>query len=152
MIFDRDDDLKNEDRIIDRVCKMWDCESEKLSGFAYADFILLRGMIDGIDQGVAFAEIRCRSVKKDDYDTIFISINKVMNMCKMSELTGLAPLFIVEWSDQAGFINLVDVEPLGTGFPRRRNPRRDASGNSNKDEPVLLLKTSQFTHLWDVNQ
>ena len=152
MIFDRDDDLKNEDRIIERVCKMWDCEAEKLSGFAYADFILLRGKVEGIDQGVAFAEIRCRSVKKDDYDTIFISINKVMNMCKMSELTGLAPLFIVEWSDQAGFINLVDVEPVGTGFPRRGNPRRDASGNSNKDEPVLLLKTSQFTHLWDVNQ
>lgn len=152
MIFDRDDDLKNEDRIIERVCKMWDCDFEKLSGFAYADFILLRGMIDGIDQGVAFAEIRCRSVKKDAYDTIFISINKVMNMCKMSELTGVKSLFIVEWADQAGFINLVDVEPVGTGFPRRRNPRRDASGNSNKDEPVLLLKTSQFTHLWDVNR
>jgi len=88
MIFDRDDDLKNEDRIIERVCQMWDCEAEKLSGFAYADFILLRGKVEGIDQGVAFAEIRCRSVKKDDYDTIFISINKVMNMCKMSELTG----------------------------------------------------------------
>jgi len=152
MIFDRDDDLKNEDRIIERVCQMWDCEAEKLSGFAYADFILLRGKVEGIDQGVAFAEIRCRSVKKDDYDTIFISINKVMNMCKMSELTGVKSLFIVEWADQAGFIDLCNDEPVGTGFPRRRNPRRDASGNSNKDEPVLLLKTSQFTHLWDVNQ
>ena len=104
--YEYDSDLENEKRIIAKVGEMWNCESAKMQGFSYADFILTRGERDGVAQGVAFCEIRVRSTPKDKFPTIFITLNKYKNMLMMSEFTGLKSFFVVQWSDQCGYVEL----------------------------------------------
>lgn len=139
-----DSDLDNEKRIVAKLHEMWSCESSKMQGFSYADFILTRGERDGLAQGVAFCEIRCRTTPKDKFPTIFITLNKYKNMLMMSEFTGLKSLFVVQWSDQCGYLELTS-DNEGTTFPKRRNPK----GDDHHDEPCVLLSVANFTKLWD---
>ena len=116
----------------------------KMQGFSYADFILTRGERDGVAQGAAFCEIRVRSTPKDKFPTIFITLNKYKNMLMMSEFTGLKSFFVVQWSDQCGYVELTK-ENEGTTFPKRRKPK----GDDHHDEPCVLLAVDKFTKLWD---
>lgn len=142
--YEYDSDLENEKRIIAKVGEMWNCESAKMQGFSYADFILTRGERDGVAQGAAFCEIRVRSTPKDKFPTIFITLNKYKNMLMMSEFTGLKSFFVVQWSDQCAYVELTK-ENEGTTFPKRRNPK----GDDHHDEPCVLLAVDKFTKLWD---
>jgi len=140
-----DSDVDNEFKIVERLHDIWDCTSEKLAGFAYADFLLMRGEVNGYhSKGVAFCEIRCRSTPKDKYETIFITLNKYKNMLEMSRYTGLKPLFVVQWADQCGYVELT-INNLGVTYPKRRSPR----GRNHEDEPCVLLPVSEFVWLWN---
>lgn len=141
--YEYDSDLENEVKIIERIEKLWNCGSAKMEGWSYADFILTRGQIDGIDQGAAFCEIRVRSVPRDSFPTIFIALNKYRNMLGMTEFTGLKSFFVVQWSDQCAYLELT-ADNEGTVYPRRRNPK----GNDHHDEPCVLLPVPKFTKLW----
>jgi hypothetical protein len=136
-------DLNNEIEIINKVKELWKCDAEKMSGFSYADFILTRGVVDGLPQGVAFCEIRVRSTNRFRYDTIFISLNKYKNMLSMSEVTGMPSLFVVQWADECAYMKLTK-ENEGLSYPKRRKPR----GEDHKDEPCVHLSVKKFTTLW----
>ena len=137
-------DLANEIKIINRVEKLWGCESEKMMGYSYADFILIRGKIDGVPQGKAFCEIRVRSTPRRSFDTIFITLNKYKNMLLMSELTGLPSFFVVQWADEAAYLKLT-AENEGTSYPKRNAPK----GKDHYDEPCVHLSVAKFEKLWD---
>jgi len=141
--YEHKDDLENEIKIIERVEKMWGCDSEKMQGFSYADFILTRGVIDGVPQGKAFCEIRVRSTPRHDFDTIFITLNKYKNMLLMSEFTGLPSFFVVQWADECAYLKLTS-ENEGTSYPKRRNPK----GKDHHDEPCVHLSVDKFETLW----
>lgn len=142
--YEYDNDLENERKIVARLEKMWNCGSAKMNGWSYADFILTRGKIDGVDQGAAFAEIRVRSTPRSSYPTIFITLNKYKNMLEFTNFTGLPSFFVVQWADQCAFIQLTE-DNEGTTFPKRRNPK----GDDHHDEPCVLLPVEKFTKLWD---
>lgn len=137
------EDLDNEKKIIARVEELWGCGSEKMSGFAYSDFILTRGTIDGVPQGKAFCEIRVRSNPRNDFDTIFITLNKYKNMLLMSEFTDLPAFFVVQWSDECAYTKLTRQNE-GTSYPKRRNPK----GDDHNDEPCVHLSVNRFERLW----
>ena len=65
-------------------------------------------------------------------------------MLMMSGFTGLKSLFVVQWSDQCGYLELTK-DNEGTTFPKRRNPK----GDDHHDEPCVLLSVANFTKLWD---
>lgn len=142
--YEYDSDLENEERIIERIKDIWNCGAFKMEGFSYADYILTRGVKDGIAQGVAFCELRCRSTPRGAYPTIFITLNKIKNMVEMSEFCGVPSFFVVQWSDQCAYIELTK-DHLGLVFPERRKPK----GADHYDEPCILLPVDQFKTLWD---
>lgn len=141
--YEYEGDLDNEKKIIARIEKLWNCGSAKMEGWSYADFILTRGKIDGIDQGAAFCEIRVRSTPRSSFPTVFITLNKYRNMLGMTEFTGLKSFFVVQWSDECAYLELTE-DNAGTGFPRRNKPK----GDDHYDEPCILLDVSKFKTLW----
>ena len=141
--YEYDSDLDNENKIIARIEKLWNCGSAKMEGWSYADFILTRGKIDGIDQGAAFCEIRVRSTPRGSFPTVFITLNKYRNMLGMTEFTGLKSFFVVQWSDECAYLELTE-DNEGTGFPKRNKPK----GEDHYDEPCILLDVSKFKTLW----
>ena len=137
-------DLANEIKIINRIEKMWNCESEKMHGFSYADFILIRGKIDGVAQAAAFCEIRVRTNDMAKYPTVFITLNKYKNMLMMSEFTGLPSFFVCQFADRCAYLKLT-AENEGTTYPKRNRPK----GKDHFDEPCVLLSLDKFTVLWE---
>jgi len=90
---------------------------------------------------VLFAEIKCRKVRKDVYETYMISVSKVMAAKALTDATGVPCILIVKWKDQAGWINFKE-KPNGVGF----GGRVDRSDNQDM-EPVVYYDIERFKDL-----
>ena len=87
---------------------------------------------------VLFAEIKCRKVKKDVYETYMISASKVMAAKALTDATGVPCILIVKWKDNAGWINLSkDPDSVGFGGRVDRNDSQDM-------EPVVYYNIIRF--------
>ena len=82
------------------------------------------------ERATSFVEIKCRNVPSDRYDTVYISLIKIMAGLQLQQATGLKAYFVWQWSDNVITIQNVrepdfveingntrgqngDIEPVG---------------------------------------
>ena len=108
------------------------CRGTNLSAF---DYIAHRG-----GKPTAFVELRRRSISFHKYPYSHSIYNQIPTSAKThTDVTGLPCLFVCEWTDEIGYINL-DCKKIfvlsGEGW-NRRNP-------SHEVEVIGHIKTSDF--------
>jgi len=127
-------DFSNEERLAKILADKWRCEMQRNKPLSAFDYIAHRG-----GKPTAFVELRRRSISFHKYPTVIVSITKFTSAKTHTDVTGLPCLFVCEWTDEIGYINLdckKDFVLSGEGW-NRRNP-------SHEVEVIGHIKTSDF--------
>ncbi len=134
LTYENNTDFKNEERLANLLSEKWKCEMQRNKPLYAFDYIAHRGGIP-----TAFVELRRRSISFHKYPTVIVSITKFTSAKTHTDVTGLPCLFVCEWTDEIGYINLdcnKDFVLSGEGW-NRRNP-------SHEVEVIGHIKTSDF--------
>ena len=119
-------------------------EVEKWSGATLKKIPIRYGLDYGIvreGEIVAFAELKCRTNRKDDFDSYMISLGKIQSARSLAETTGLDTFLFVFWKDASGWLDFKTV-PFWLQFGGRvdRNDPQDI-------EPMCHIPMSSFKEL-----
>tara|TARA_R110000744_G_scaffold4565_5_gene16463 strand:+ start:4280 stop:4729 length:450 start_codon:yes stop_codon:yes gene_type:complete len=137
-IYEKSADISNEELVAEKLSKIWDFDNWKRNPPRYPiDISLMR------DNHIkAFAEIKCRNVTSDTYNTYLLSSAKVMSAHTLTRATGLPCFLVVQWTDCLGWIDLETTEPLYVGWGGRidRNDSQDM-------EPVMHYDILEFKRM-----
>ena len=127
--YENSSDIANEERVAQELTELWGLDKWH------------RNPISFIKDGriIGFAEIKCRAVTRNQYDTYMISVGKVMSAHSLTKATSLPCLLAVRWSDAIGWIDLEMTEPKYVGWGGRVD-RKD----SQDMEPVMHYDISEF--------
>lgn len=87
-------DLGKEDAVAEMIGRLLGAEPQKLPSKYPFDRAFVQGK-----NVVALAEIKCRSNKRDEYPTFFMSLAKWMACIRIAEFSGVPALIVVRWSD-----------------------------------------------------
>ena len=102
--------LVAEQGVSERLKAAWQCEAVKLPKAYRVDFALLRnGAVK------AWSEIKNRSHPKAQYPTLMLSLGKVMAGLELANRTGVPFLLVVQWADEAGWLQVKGVTGLKVG-------------------------------------
>ena len=74
---------------------------EKLEFGHRADYIIIDD-----DLPVMYVEIKNRTCTSQQYDTYTISKNKLLSLSKLAESENVNAVLVVQWTDQAGYIDV----------------------------------------------
>jgi len=130
-------DREKERRLVHLLSAKWKVFPMEFPEFARADYTLIK---EG--QGVALLEAKVRTIPMGEYQTTIIPEQKVQDLKTGCELFGLKPIFVCQWSDKTGWVNLNEA----TGSVRDVE-RHDRPGVS---APHLFIPISQFTEVrWE---
>ncbi len=145
MLFETDKDKENEVEYIKKIEKRFLCESAKLPITAGADYFLVRNR-----RLVCVAEIKCRTCKKDDYETTIIGKEKLRRARKFTLYfghydTGKAiPLILFfRFVDQDSYFVLDHEIPLTT-FREEVITRADRKESKYAEASHLHIPVSQL--------
>ena len=94
-------DFSNEERVAKILADKWRCEMQRNKPLSAFDYIAHRG-----GKPTAFVELRRRSISFHKHPTVIVSITKFTSAKTHTEVTGLPCLFVCEWTDEIGYINL----------------------------------------------
>lgn len=131
-IFETEADLDNEQAVAAVLEKAWNAEFKKLDRRYHVDFMICR---EG--NGVAWAEVKCRTHASTDWPTIILELDKCMKLSQLAHETGLPSILIVKWTDRIGWIN------MHRPFPVRYTGKNDRYGMDGS--PCTILAISDFT-------
>jgi hypothetical protein len=150
MTHETEQDLYLERRIAERLAQAWKCKPEKLPAYWHCDYLLTRQSPDYERPiGAAWCELRGRTCNRYDYPTIFVDVLKSASLAELSDFSGIPCLFVVQWQDEAAYIDMSKAKGLAVSYPRRNNPRVGSNGKLNTDAPVINLPTDAFITLWE---
>ena len=125
----------NEDRIISYICRAWDCEAKKIPMHYVLDFAMLRkGKI------VGFVEVKKRFNPVNKYPTSIIPFNKIIKANELYAL-GYQSIFLVEWDDSIGWVDL-QQEPIKVTVEGRTD-----RGRPDDIQPMAHYSIEQFTFM-----
>lgn len=96
---ENDQTREAERRIMDAVASKWGYRAHKLPMKYYIDFLISK---DG--RAVAWAEVKQRHNKRDQYETYNVSLHKYMRLVDLGQQTGLRSLMLVGWEDGIGWV------------------------------------------------
>lgn len=128
-LYEANRDLANEIDVINRVCRAWSCEAQKIPISYNLDFALIRN-----GQVAAYAEIKTRSNARQKYPTAFVALKKVMS----AKQFGLPCFLVMQWTDQLGYTRL-DRTPDFISMGGRMD-RQDSADI----EPMAHFKQGEF--------
>jgi hypothetical protein len=134
-IYESSTDISNEERLAEHLVLRWKLDGWKRNPPMYP--IDISFIKDGVITG--FAEIKCRTVPKDRYETYMISVSKVMAANSLSRVTRLSCLLVVKWTDSLGWIDLIKAQPEFVAWGGRSD-RQD----SQDMEPVIHFDIGNF--------
>lgn len=116
-IYESDVDRENEEIIISRLSKVYNCDWRKLPIQYRVDYALTRA-----EAIVALAEVKKRRVNSDTYRTIILSAKKVWAAQDQAERLRVPALFVVAFNDKMGYVKLdadvIDGYRMGGRFDR----------------------------------
>jgi hypothetical protein len=133
--YENSSDIANEERVAQELTELWGLDKWHRNPPKYP--IDISFIKDG--RIIGFAEIKCRAVTRNQYDTYMISVGKVMSAHSLTKATSLPCLLVVRWSDSIGWIDLAMTEPKYVGWGGRVD-RKD----SQDMEPVMHYDISEF--------
>lgn len=134
-VYESEQDLFNERQLAVKAERAWRCEMVKQSKFNQFDYAAVR---DG--RVVAFVEMRVRSTPLRKYPTMILSANKLQAAQAMHMATGLPCLFLVQWTDVAGFVSMLNQYPVIMGGRTDRGDPADI-------EALATIPTEDFVLL-----
>ena len=116
------------------VEEKWDCELSKMPMSYHLDFLAMR---DG--KVVAAIETKRRSVRRESYRSIMVSVSKLFAARRFKETMGVDTIFIIHYNDCIAWISL-NEKPDAFGFGGR-DDRNDPADQ----EPVAFFDIPRLT-------
>ena len=126
-------DLGNEQTIARVLESAWQCDLHKIPKQYRLDFMATRG-----GKPVSFVEVKRRHQDRLKYDTLILSLSKIIHARELTETTGLPCFFAVEFDDCIAYTE------LRTGFPIVWGGRTVRTRDSRDFEPVVNIPTHEM--------
>lgn len=89
--------LEAERKAILRYAQAWGCDVRKLPVRYTIDYAMISD-----NKISAWAEIKCRNVDVNQYATLMISAEKIWTGLRMSQISGIPFILVIEWRDVLG--------------------------------------------------
>lgn len=134
-VYESEQDLFRERQLAVKAERAWHCKMVKQHKFNQFDYAAAR---DG--RVVAFIEMKVRSTPFLKYPTSIIFVSKLQAAQSMHMATGLPCILLVQWSDCAGFVDMLKQYPVKIGGRTDRNDLADIG-------VVAEIPTGDFTIL-----
>ena len=140
-LYESDADRENEEAIIVKMTAGSGATWKKLPEQRYAvDFAIFRN-----DVLVAFAEVKRRRNNKATYDTLMISLSKMLSGRELAQAYGVRFLVGIGWDDATAYWKMpADWEPVIVNW----GGRTDRS-NALDEEPVVHIPVGWFRNVED---
>lgn len=132
-IYETETDLRNERDVVEVFNRLWGTQAYKLPRAYSLDYLLTRG-----SDAVAFVEIKCRQVPSGKYDTLMISMAKILKGRAITRETDIPSLLVVKWTDKTGYVYMSEIDMnIQVGGRRDRDDAQDI-------EPVCMIPIKNF--------
>ena len=133
-VYETDNDLQAEQKIVSVIADCWKCEPKKNPKFYKVDYGLYRNK-----EVFAWAEIRNRNISIDTYPTFHLSVSKAMFLYEIGYRTDKPAFIVVGLQDRVVFhqIRLTASYRITAGGRIDRNDPDD-------EEPVVNIPWEQF--------
>jgi hypothetical protein len=126
--------LEAERKAIMRYAKAWGCDVTKLPMKYTVDYAITN------ESGIfAWAEVKCRNVNVNKYTTLMISAEKIWTGLRMSVISGIPFILIIEWLDALGALEVKKWQALDIRIGGRKD--RDDWQDM---EPMIFFPTNIF--------
>lgn len=135
LMYETKSDLEREAAVIERVAELYNCEYHKLPHRDRLDYAMSRnGKI------VSFIEIKCRGCLSTTYDTIMMTMDKVLSARKLQQETGLPAYMVVAYADKTMIMSFDCKFETVVGGRRDRDDQQDIGlvALFSKDDFMLL--------------
>ena len=131
MRYERQSDRDEEARISAVISDLWRCKVHKLPDRYTLDYCASRG-----GPVIAGLEIKARKRALEQYDDVFVTLNKVFAARQWDEM-GLPSFFVVQFTDCLAYADL---------RPKRRVEfrGREDRGDWQDQQPIVCIPTYQF--------
>ena len=136
-IYETDEHRLAERSTADIIAAMYKLNMIPMPSKSQVDFM---GWSEEKNRVRAFFEIKRRKVNRLRYNTLMLSLHKVVAMDELERTTGIPVILAVTWNDGTGLLRISKVErPLGIEIGGRwdRNDTQDV-------EPVVHFDVNKF--------
>ena len=140
-LYESEEDLNEEGKIITDLCSAWDCDYYKLPISYRLDFLL-----ETKDKHpLGFVECKRRDFHWNQYPDIMISLSKVITAMNLGVATGLNTNFVVKANDRLMWCRLNDA--IGRSDWLRLGGRTLNTRDSADIEPVVHIPVGEFSEV-----
>jgi len=143
-LYESKEDLNRESACINHCVSKWGTDFKKLPISYRLDF-----MVTSSGQAAGWVEIKCRTHKSNQYDTVMLSLSKWNAGIDLHEKSGLPFIFVVSFKD-AVFRYLYSVEDSSINI--RWGGRTRATRDIADIEPVVHIPINLFKNLGAINE
>ncbi len=135
-VYETENDLRNERDVVESLSNLWCTKSHKMPRAYSLDYLLTRER-----KAVAFVEIKCRQVPSWQYDTLMISMAKILKGRAITRETELPSLLVVKWNDMVGYVYMSEIDmDIQVGGRTDRGDAQDI-------EPVCMIPIENFRRI-----
>ena len=126
--------LELERLAITSFAEQFDVQPVKLPIAYNIDYAMLSG-----ENLMCWVEVKCRDVERYAYETLAISMKKIVNGVQLSKMSGKSFLLLVQWNDSLGWVKVKEDDELDIrlGGRKDRNDWQDV-------EPMAHFDVRQF--------
>jgi len=120
--YETQDDVEAQDRVLTELALAWKCEWVPLPKFYETDAALMRGR-----KVVAFVEVKCRHVNRDEYPTLILSVHKWLYLRALGERLRCGSILVVSYVDGTYWLDVgkSEVPPIVFGGRADRGDGQD---------------------------
>ena len=135
-LYESKEDLAKEEKVKALLEKKWQAILHKLPISYNYDYLVERN-----GHSSAWVEVKVRTNPMKQYDTMMVSLHKLLAGKHLTDTTGLPCFLVVQWTDATGFVNINEcASTLKMGGRADRNDSQDR-------DPCLYIDIDQFQEL-----
>jgi len=108
MLYETDTDRKNEDRVMQIMAEYTGFNMMKTPSNYVVDAVAFNG-----SECKCFFEFKSRSCASTDYDSMIVTLNKVLAASNIARATKRKVWLVVEWTDNIGVIDMTTDFEIG---------------------------------------
>jgi hypothetical protein len=137
-LYESSEDRSREQEVAKLVEERWGVVAQKMPMRYEFDYMLMRS---SPSRQVAIMEVKCRLKK---YDTLLISMQKVVTMQMYHQQFNVPAVLAVSWPNEEPMYTL--LEPARTSKYEVEWGGRDDRGDDQDKEPVIHIPVEHFRH------
>jgi hypothetical protein len=131
MTLEKADDIRHESEAQAFIGSVWGCTFRSFGKLSPIDWSIHKN-----GRLVAVAEFKRRNRSKDSFDTVFLNLQKWMSLSFVSLGLEVPALFIVQFSDCMGYVDISKIDPK-----RHRVCGRTDRNRESDFQPVIEIDT-----------